>query len=119
MKLRVPRRAVRPNALADLARAAGVSPRTLNALCHQYRGLAPMVLLRNMRLKSARPPWEFTGRHTEVAMEHGFGHLGRFSAYYRSDSATFRDIPPGCYLEARPFAEAAGRCGMPRSGSHT
>ena len=80
-----------PISLADLARAAGISPRSLNALCHQHRGVAPMVLLRNLRLEAARDRLATSPVSvTEAAMEHGFGHLGRFSAYYRE---RFGELP--------------------------
>ena len=81
-----------PLALADLANAAGVSVRALNALCHQHHGVAPMDLLRNIRLDAAR---ERLLKHpdaniTDTAFEFGFGHLGRFSAYYRE---RFGELP--------------------------
>ncbi|QDF96251.1 AraC family transcriptional regulator [Azoarcus sp. DD4] len=81
-----------PISLADLAKAAGVSARTLNILCHRYRGVAPMVLLRNVRLDAARARLvsDPLVSVTEVALEYGFGHLGRFSAYYRE---RFGELP--------------------------
>lgn len=81
-----------PLALADLARAAGVTTRTLNVVCHRHRGVAPMTLVRNLRLDAARQRL-LSGSHisiTEVAMEYGFGHLGRFSSYYRE---RFGELP--------------------------
>lgn len=73
-----------PISLDDLARAAGVSVRTLNQLCHHYHGLSPMELLRNKRLDAARTRLRMEPyvRVTEVAIAFGFGHLGRFSHYY-------------------------------------
>ena len=74
-----------PIALEDLARVAGVSPRTLHVLCHRQRGVSPMELLRNLRLDAARQRL-LSGdlvSVTEVAFEYGFGHLGRFSSYYQ------------------------------------
>lgn len=81
-----------PLALVDLANAAGVCVRTLNLLCHQHHGVAPMDLLRNIRLDAAR---ERLLAQPEVnvsatALEFGFGHLGRFSAYYRD---RFGELP--------------------------
>jgi len=86
------RRLFAPLSLADLAKAAGVSPRTLNVLCHRYRGVAPMILLRNLRLEAARDKLLANPgvSVTEVALEYGFGHLGRFSAYYRE---RFGELP--------------------------
>lgn len=81
-----------PISLADLARAAGVSPRTLNVICHRERGVAPMVMLRNLRLEAARRKLlsDADASVTDVALEYGFGHLGRFSAYYRE---RFGELP--------------------------
>lgn len=81
-----------PLALVDLARAAGVTTRTLNVVCHRHRGVAPMTLVRNLRLDAARQRL-LSGLPvsiTEVAMEYGFGHLGRFSSYYRE---RFGELP--------------------------
>ena len=73
-----------PISLDDLARAGGVSLRTLNELCHRYHGLTPMELLRNRRLDGARSRLRMEPdlRVTEGAIAYGFGHLGRFSRYY-------------------------------------
>lgn len=81
-----------PISLEDLARAAGVSPRTLNLLCHRQYGVAPMIHLRNLRLDVARQKLRAQPDTsvTEVAMACGFGHLGRFSAYYK---ARFGELP--------------------------
>ncbi|MFC5459294.1 AraC family transcriptional regulator [Massilia niabensis] len=74
-----------PVSLVDLALAAGVSVRTLNMLCHRHHGVPPMDLLRNMRLDAAQAVLQARpdASVTETALEFGFGHLGRFSAYYR------------------------------------
>lgn len=74
-----------PVQLADLAQAAGVSVRTLNMLCHRFHGVSPMDLLRNMRLDAAHAALRAKPHVsvTETALQYGFGHLGRFSAYYR------------------------------------
>lgn len=81
-----------PVALEDLARAAGVSSRTLNALCQRHFGLSPMELLRNARLDAvrARLLLDPAASITETAMEYGFGHLGRFAGYY---AARFNELP--------------------------
>jgi AraC-like DNA-binding protein len=75
-----------PMALEDLARAAGVSVRSLNMLCQRHHGQSPMVLLRNMRLDAvhARLVAQPGVSVTDIALEYGFGHLGRFSQYYSS-----------------------------------
>jgi len=81
-----------PLTLADLARAAGVSVRGLNALCHQHHGVAPMDLLRNTRLDAARQRLlaQAEANITDTAFAFGFAHLGRFSAYYRQ---RFGELP--------------------------
>lgn len=81
-----------PISLEDLARAAGVSVRTLNMLCHRHHGLPPMELLRNLRLDAvrARLLTDASASITETALAFGFGHLGRFSAYY---AARFHELP--------------------------
>lgn len=81
-----------PVSLEDLARAAGISGRSLNALCHRYFGVSPMELLRNARLDSvrARLLLDPAASITETALELGFGHLGRFAGYY---AARFNELP--------------------------
>lgn len=74
-----------PLALEDLARAAGVSARTFYMECMRQTGVGPMTWLRDLRLDAARRKLlERKDRNvTEVAGDCGFGHLGRFSAYYQ------------------------------------
>ena len=85
------RRLAAPIALADLAGAAGVGVRTLGVLCQRHRGTSPMELLRCMRLDAARARlMRGDASVTEAALEYGFGHLGRFSAYYRD---RFGELP--------------------------
>lgn len=81
-----------PVALEDLARAAGVSVRSLNMLCQRHHGESPMTLLRNMRLDAVRARLRESPGHcvTDAALEFGFGHLGRFSSYYRE---RFGELP--------------------------
>ncbi|MGU7778777.1 AraC family transcriptional regulator [Burkholderia sp. PU8-34] len=81
-----------PISLEDLARAAGVSFRTLNVLCRRYHGATPMELLRNIRLDAARVQLLTDPRAsiTDTALTFGFGHHGRFSAYY---FARFNELP--------------------------
>ncbi|GAB2466322.1 AraC family transcriptional regulator [Comamonas humi] len=81
-----------PLSLDDLADALGVTNRTLNALCQKYRGVSPMHLVRNLRLDEARRELLSSQSRnvTEIAIECGFGHLGRFSAYYKE---RFGELP--------------------------
>jgi AraC-like DNA-binding protein len=91
MEVYMRRRLAAPIALVDLAQAAGVGVRTLGVLCQRYRGTSPMDLLRGMRLDAARVRLQAGGGNvTETALEFGFGHLGRFSAYYRE---RFGELP--------------------------
>ncbi|MDM0036878.1 AraC family transcriptional regulator [Variovorax sp. J22P271] len=73
-----------PLSLEDMASAAGVSIRTINELCHRQHGVTPMELLRNLRLDAVRSRLRAQPdlSITETALTFGFGHLGRFSAYY-------------------------------------
>ena len=86
------RRLAAPLALVDLAQAAGVSIRTLTMLCQRHRGASPMELLRTMRLDAVRAHLQSDANAsvTTCALEYGFGHLGRFSAYYRE---RFGELP--------------------------
>ncbi|MCO5399080.1 AraC family transcriptional regulator [Ralstonia soli] len=81
-----------PVSLEDLARVACVSSRTLNTLCRRYAGIAPMELLRNARLDAVRSRLllDPSASITETALAYGFGHLGRFAAYY---AARFNELP--------------------------
>jgi AraC-like DNA-binding protein len=81
-----------PISLEDLARSAGMSVRALNILCHRHHGVPPMELLRNLRLDAvrARLLTDTSASITDTALTFGFGHLGRFSAYYHS---RFQELP--------------------------
>lgn len=78
----------RPYTVADLAVAAGVSVRTLQAAFRRYVGCTPMVYLRQVRLARAhddlRAADPCTTSVAEVAYRWGFLHLGRFAAAYRA-----------------------------------
>ena len=72
----------------DIVRAAGASSRTLHRVFLKEEGLTPMQFVASERLNAVRrvlmrsDPHEVTV--TQVAVDHGFGHLGRFSIAYRS-----------------------------------
>lgn len=72
--------------LSQLAQAAGVSVRTLNAAFREYRGCTPMQALREARLLGVRselllaPPGSRVG---DIATDWGYTHLGLFAAAYR------------------------------------
>lgn len=70
----------------SLALLAGVSVRSLYLGFQRYRGVSPMRMLHEVRLRRAHqdllqaPPGT---RVTDVALRWGLGHLGRFSRDYR------------------------------------
>ena len=76
-----------PVSMADLARAAGVSARTLLRAFKKHYGLSPMAFLKQRRLEAAQrsllvaEPGATTV--TEVALNHGFTHFGRFAEDYQ------------------------------------
>lgn len=72
----------------DIVAAAGVSNRTLYRLFLEAEGLTPMQYVTTERLNAIRrllltaDPDEISV--TRAAIDHGFGHLGRFSVQYRN-----------------------------------
>jgi len=80
--------------LADIASAAGVSARALQMAFRRFRDTTPMAHLRATRLDLARRELARAGRDggsvASVAIAHGFGSLGRFSA---DDKARFHESP--------------------------
>lgn len=73
-----------PVTLADLANAAALSQRQLNAFCHAELGQSPLSWLRGLRLDAIRAALVADPQTNlaDLAMLHGFFHLGRFSASY-------------------------------------
>lgn len=73
--------------IESLAAIAGVSARTLFAGFQRYRGLSPMDYLRQVRLDRVREMLlsEKTAHLsvTEIAMQWGFNHMGRFAIDYK------------------------------------
>ncbi|NQX13876.1 AraC family transcriptional regulator [Microbacteriaceae bacterium VKM Ac-2855] len=73
---------------ADAARAAGLHTRTLQAATRQHLGVSPSTYLRGIRLLRVRSDLTDAAPDTcsvaEIAHAWGFGHLGRFSAAYRT-----------------------------------
>lgn len=82
----------RPLSLEELAAVVALSPRQFTDRMHQWFGLSPMAWLRRRRLEGARRSLIHGPQHdvTEVALAHGFAHLGRFSQYYK---AAFDELP--------------------------
>jgi AraC-like DNA-binding protein len=77
-----------------LARAAGVSVRSLHAAFHEHLGESPMAYVRRVRLGRVRAELLRSDptkvRVTDVAMRWGFVHLSRFAEQYR---AQFNELP--------------------------
>lgn len=76
-----------PITLVDIAKASGVPGRTLLEHFKDHRSVSPMRYLRNARLAKVRQA--LAGRDcaetvTQIAMEWGFSHLGRFAIEYRN-----------------------------------
>lgn len=86
--------------IVELARHAGVAPRTLQEAFQRELGMSPLERLRRTRLERARRDLvaadPTTTSVTDVAARWGFFHLGRFAQTYRSryhelPSATLAD----------------------------
>ncbi|MEO1679696.1 MAG: AraC family transcriptional regulator [Pseudomonadota bacterium] len=73
--------------LEDIAKAAGIHPRTLQTAFRQTMGHTPMQFLKEVRLDRAR--YHLLRRHnrasvSEIAFDCGYSHLGRFSRDFRA-----------------------------------
>ncbi|MBB5223010.1 AraC-like DNA-binding protein [Amaricoccus macauensis] len=90
----------RPITLSDLARAVALSERQFNAFCHAHLGDAPLVWLRGLRLDAVRAALreDPAAELADLAMAHGFFHLGRFAGFYRQ---RFGELPSETRKTAR------------------
>lgn len=81
-----------PIGLADMAQAAALSERQLNAVCQTYFNNSPVAWLRQLRLHAIRQHLQSNPQAdiSSIALMHGFAHLGRFAASYR---AQFGELP--------------------------
>ncbi|AKU94968.1 Transcriptional regulator, AraC family [Labilithrix luteola] len=72
--------------MAELTELTGVNLRTLQLAFQKYRGCSPMAFLRERRLQMAREKLLQSplASVTDIALDCGFAHLGRFSAHYRA-----------------------------------
>lgn len=95
-----------PVAVADIADAAGVSVRRLQAAFRSHLGTSPTEYLRQLRLEGVHRDLKSIAAGsndetvTEAALRWGFTHLGRFSGIYRAEfgmlpSQTARKRPGG------------------------
>ena len=80
--------------LEQLAQLAHMSPRSLYALFDKHLGTTPKHYIRQRKLERVRAclsdPVARVRNVTEVALDYGFLHLGRFSGSYRS---AFGELP--------------------------
>ena len=87
--------------LAEIAAVACMSPRALEAAFRRRFDLSPLAYARAVRLEAVHQVLQLAARDghptllSEVALHHGFIHMGRFSAYYKqhfgcSPSVTLR-----------------------------
>ncbi|MGX7827339.1 AraC family transcriptional regulator [Actinokineospora sp. 24-640] len=91
----------RPVGLTEIARAAHVTPRTLQLLFRRHLDTTPTEHLRAVRLARAHRDLAAAGPHetvTSVATRWGFHHQGRFAALYhrtygRTPRQTLRGQP--------------------------
>lgn len=78
----------------DIARAAGVSVRALQAGFQRFRDSTPLAHLRQLRLEAVRRELTTAGCDrisiSDVARRYGFTHMGRFSLLYRE---AFGELP--------------------------
>lgn len=76
----------------DLARLSNVSLRTLYHRFKKIKGVTPQAYIKARRLQNIQHHIHASGGRsvTEVAMEYGFTHLGRFSSEYKS---LFGELP--------------------------
>jgi len=100
----------RPLYLADVCAAVGAAERTLRAACEEHLGMGPIRYLTFLRMHLVRRALgradPSTARVTQIAMDHGFWELGRFSVAYRelfgeTPSASLRR-PAGDWRVHRP-----------------
>jgi len=80
--------------IVELARHAGVSPRTLQEAFQRELGMSPLERLRRTRLERARRDLISADPSrtsvTDIAARWGFFHLGRFAQTYR---ARYQELP--------------------------
>lgn len=83
-----------PIGTSEIADAAGLSPRGLQQSLRRHLDQTPGELLREVRLEGAHNDLRRADRDelsvAEIARSWGFGHLGRFSAAYRT---RFGELP--------------------------
>lgn len=98
-----------PMSVPDIAAMVGISPRGLEILFRDFLGISPAAYLRHRRLHAARRALLESGNTPglikEVALTHGFWHLGRFARSYRE---FFGEYPSETKVSARRFPDQYG-----------
>ena len=90
--------------LADLARLAGISARSLQYGFQEWHGTTPMRYLRQVRLDRAHDDLaQAYGSVADVAYHWGFTNPGRFARAYHDRFGEF----PAATLDGRPAASAS------------
>ena len=80
---RMQRELARPLRMADLAREAGISPRTLDRRFRDATGLSPLAYLQSLRIASAKQMLEATNLTVaEVAFRVGYQDQGHFARVF-------------------------------------
>jgi len=102
-----------PVYLSEICAATGVSESTLRRCCHEHLGMGPVRYLWLRRMSLVRAALmradPATTTVTDIATDHGFWELGRFSVEYRtlfgeSPSAALRRPPADRRIaQNRPF----------------
>ena len=84
--------AARPVRMIELTAITGMTLRAIQAAFRRHRGCSPSEFLHERRLLAARAAILAVPQQTisQVAVDHGFPHLGRFSVSYR---ARFGETP--------------------------
>ena len=90
-----------PLTVAEIAEAAGVSVRSLQAGFQQFQDATPVAYLRMLRLEAVHKELSAPANTlpvSEVALKWGFTQMGRFAAHYR---ARFGGYPSETVMRAR------------------
>ncbi len=102
----------------DLATVAGVSVRALQAAFRRVRGYTPQQAIQRRRLAAARKlllaPEPLT-TVTQVALDCGFFHLGRFAAAY---GATYGETPSQTLVASKARCFGPSRLGTESARHH-
>lgn len=104
-----------PITVSDISAELGVSVRALQARFQQAHSMTPGAYLRNIRLHKVRQVLldaDQETKVTDIALQFGFFHLGRFSQYYKQ---LFGEGPNDTLVRSRKWTGA----GRSRSSGHS